>query len=174
MDDATWTAWHHLLFGVRRSVRYHAERRRFFDRWHRVTMLATIVGGSATIVSVAQQRPAIATALAAAVSVAGALDMVIGYAGRAREHHDLVRGFSALERDMVATLTPTGDDVARCTGRRLDLEAEEPATLRLLDSQCHNDLAYALGYDARQIVPLRWYHRLLAQYVDMAPPALPA
>ena len=49
MADTTSAVWS-LLFGVRRSVRYHMRRQRFFDRLDQVAALASLVAGSSTVV----------------------------------------------------------------------------------------------------------------------------
>jgi len=43
---------HNLLFGVRRSIRYHARRRSFFDRYDLFTNAVAVIFGSATIYAV--------------------------------------------------------------------------------------------------------------------------
>ncbi len=50
MADTTSAAWS-LLFGVRRSVRYHMRRQRFFDRLDRAAGLASLMAGSSTVVA---------------------------------------------------------------------------------------------------------------------------
>ena len=45
MADTTSAAWS-LVFGVRRSVRYHMRRQRSFDRVDRATALASLMAGS--------------------------------------------------------------------------------------------------------------------------------
>ena len=46
LDDKTYK----LLFSVRRSVRYHDRRRRFYEVWNTVTVAAATIGGSAAVV----------------------------------------------------------------------------------------------------------------------------
>ncbi len=43
------TARDDLLFGVRRSIRYHLRRYQFLDKTHKISMLLAAVSGSATI-----------------------------------------------------------------------------------------------------------------------------
>ena len=45
LGDEYW----HLLFGVRRSVRYHDRRRGFYESFHTVVVFLSVIGGSATI-----------------------------------------------------------------------------------------------------------------------------
>ena len=54
---------HALLFDVRRSIRYHTWRRRFFDGRYRVTTAVAIILGSASVVTVLTQFDPIYPAL---------------------------------------------------------------------------------------------------------------
>ena len=42
LDDRTYE----LLFAVRRSVRYHERRRRFYEAWNVATVAFGVLGGS--------------------------------------------------------------------------------------------------------------------------------
>jgi hypothetical protein len=44
-----------LLFGVRRSIRYHMRRRRFFDRLDFWTRFLTVITGGGTVISAASE-----------------------------------------------------------------------------------------------------------------------
>ena len=43
---------HNLLRGVRRSIRYHNRRRRFFDGFDKFAKILSVIGGSAAIAAV--------------------------------------------------------------------------------------------------------------------------
>lgn len=38
-----------LLFAIRRSVRYHLHRRRFYEVWNTITIAVASVGGSGAV-----------------------------------------------------------------------------------------------------------------------------
>ena len=157
---------HELLFGVRRSVRYHHRRRRFFDLLQRITAGLAVVLGSTAVISLLQQHPAIAVYAALAVTFLSALDLVIGYAGMARLHWDLARQFIELEQDIVRGADPDANTVAAWTARRLAIEADEPPVLRVLDTLCHNELARAMGYDPRNYKRVGWFQAACAPFFD--------
>ena len=159
--------WHDLLFGVRRSIRYHSRRRQFFERWHLMTSFLSVLLSSATVASLLTGQSMWGVVAAGIVTLLSALDLVVGTATRARNHHDLVRRFTDVEREMIGIAAPTVEDVARVTGERLAIEADEPPVKRVLDALCHNELARAMGYDRSQFVPVRWWQRWLAQFVDV-------
>lgn len=51
MDSKIREKLHELLFGVRRSVRYHVKRQQFFDRLNGLTSFFNVVFGSAAVVA---------------------------------------------------------------------------------------------------------------------------
>lgn len=156
---------HDLLFGVRRSVRYHVRRRAWFDGWHTLTAALALVFSSATVMALFKNAESAALAAGALVTLLTALDLVIGFAAKARLHHDLARGFIELERDMV--LAGATASVADFTARRLQLESGEPPVLRVLDVMCHNELVRAMGCPASEQKPIGFWQRLFAPAFDL-------
>ncbi|KKK94049.1 hypothetical protein LCGC14_2686750 [marine sediment metagenome] len=153
-----------LLFGVRRSVRYHSRRLMFFDRWHKVTSGINVVFGSAALMTILARWPHEITAFAALmVTLFSTIDLIVGHATAARRHQDLYRSFIELEKDIISETL----DVNQGTVRRLSLEAEEPPIKRILDTICHNDLARSMGYDASEMWRVKWYQRWPAQFFDI-------
>lgn len=83
--------FHNLLFGVRKSVRYHTRRRLFYDRFSKISDALTVIFGSATIASQLSAHQKISTAMAALTAIAGGINLVFGTSKMARDHHDLSR-----------------------------------------------------------------------------------
>ena len=159
---------HDLLFGVRRSVRYHNRREMFFDRFHTITSAVNIIFGSATILSVLGDLGKVYPVVAASiVTVFSALDLVVGTAKMARMHNNLARRFIILEKEMITKKDFAEEDLQHFVGIRLDIEADEPPILKVLDSICHNELMRAMGYPKDKWVKIRWYQRMLAQFLDI-------
>jgi len=167
-DQGCDRAYEDLLFSVRRSVRYHHRRQRFFDRLSKLGSLLSALAGSATVASVlADLGPAWVTTLAAATAVFGAFELVVGTAKAARLHGDFAREFIALERDLVlAGPSPSDATIRQIHARRLDIEANEPPPLKVLDAMCHNELARALGYPREALADISPLQRVLAQFFD--------
>ena len=162
--------WHDLLFGVRRSVRYHMRRRGVFERVGTIKNALNLVFGSVTIYGVLSHfGPEIPVATAALVSILSALDLVIGSARMARLYHDLARRFIELERRMEMEGVEAVDArrIADWTRERLAIEAEEPPVLRVLDTLCYNELARAMGYGQKHQAKVGFFQRLFAQVYDV-------
>src|SRR3954454_5427544 len=93
---------HDLLFGVRRSIRYHASRRRFFDRLRRsITFLTVIAGISTLAILLSKVGPPWPLVTAALMTFFGIIDLILNTAEGARLHADLARRFIELEIDIV-------------------------------------------------------------------------
>lgn len=160
--------WHNLLFGVRRSIRYHARRRMFFDRYRQFTSAMGVIFGSATIFTLLNNMDPLYPAIAAAVvTIFFAIDLVVGTAAKARLHDDLCRRFIELERQMELVAAKDTQSFAKFTAARLEIEADEPPVHRVLDLMCHNELLHAMGYERSRFIRIRFYQRWLAPFFDV-------
>lgn len=157
-----------LLFGVRRSIRYHNHRRRHFDFINKFTTIIAALSGSATVISVLSKLGQNCTiTFAVIVAVMSAVDLVLGTAQKAREHNDLAKRFFDLEKAIITIKEITEEDLSRLTTQRLDIEADEPPVLQVLDCICHNELLRAMGYDQSKHVKIKWYQRLFRNFIDI-------
>lgn len=92
---------HALLFGVRRSIRYHNRRRSFFDTLNKLSSFFKVVSGSATITTVlAKMGPTAITISASTVALLSGVDLILQTSQVARLHFDLAKRFNALEREI--------------------------------------------------------------------------
>ena len=166
---------HDLLFGVRRSVRYHVRRRMFFDRLNLFASAVSVVFGSAAMAALLGElgRGWVAAA-AGVVTVVSAVNLVVGAARMARLHADLARRFIELDKRIVTLGAAAAEQMPEWQAARLTIEAEEPPVLRVLDTLCHNELMRAMGYPASQWIRVAWHQRLLAQFVDVGDEGLAA
>lgn len=150
------------LWGVRRSIRYHGHRRQFFERFNLVTNAVSVIFGSSTILAVlhqvssqalssSQSPPWIGVGTAAIVTIFSSLNLVIQTTKMAQMHHDLARRFLELEKEFIKVL-PSDGTVKKLAGKRLEIEADEPPILRIVDVLCHNELMRAEGYDQDRFV----------------------
>jgi hypothetical protein len=156
-----------LLFGVRRSIRYHLRRRKFFDNIHKASIFLSALSGTATIAAVlAKAGPTLTITFAALVAISSIIDLVVGTAQAARLHDDLARRFFDLEKAIISTKEITEENLTNFISQRLDIEADEPTPLKVLDSICHNELLRAMGYDRSEFLNIRWYQRISAQFFD--------
>src|SRR5713226_3505669 len=145
--------WYGVLFSIRRSIRYHMRRVRFFDHLNLWATALSLLFGSATILALMGGKDSRWAVLAAAlVTIFSVLNLLMGSTRRAREHNDLARRFITLEKGMVLIEQPTEDDLKKYSALRLDIEADEPPILRILDILCHNEQALAEGHPAEVFV----------------------
>lgn len=159
---------HDLLFGVRRSIRYHLRRERFFDRQHKIYTSLSALSGSATIITLLSTAGDFWPALfAASVAVFSVIDLVFGIPQAAKVHHDFAGKFFNLEKAIIGTKDICDDKLTEFKTMRLDIEIEEPPPLHILNTMCHNELLRAMGYkDKSKYVTINWIQRLLSQFMD--------
>lgn len=157
-----------LLFSVRRSVRYHLRRQRFYDRLHKFGATFSAFAGSATFATaLAEMADVVVVCFAAATAFFGAFEIIWRPAGMARLHLGLSRDFIELERSLLrAEGRITEERFRELRDRRLEIEAREPPPLRVLDAICHEELARALGYGEEERVNLSRTQRRLANFMD--------
>ena len=166
MDDKL----HGLLFDIRRSVRYHNRRRAYYDRCHNVSTILGLVGGSAVVVALLAETVSHEMTLifGAVVAIASAIDLIIGSSGKARLHHDYARQYFNLEKEIAsAGRSISEEQLAGWTKARLDIEAEEPPVLHILNVICHNELCRAMGYKEDQMVKIGPIQRLFSGIMDI-------
>jgi len=158
---------HELLFCVRRSVRYHVRRRKFFERFNLAVQALAVIFGSATIYAVlGQLGEAWAIGAAAVVTVTSAVNLVVDTPRLARLHYDLARRFIELEREIVGADAQDGAALRRWQAQRLEIETEEPPVLHVLNAICHNELARAMGYPREELARIGPLQRLFAHLFD--------
>jgi hypothetical protein len=160
--------WSNLLFGVRRTIRYHGRRRKFFDSLSVWTNFLTIVCGGGAVVAAIKTETTIAAFAGGLAGVLAAFDLVVGFSTRARDHHDLCKEFSRLEREITAS-SVTAENLANLTNKRLEIEDDEPPTLRVLNNYCHNELCRAMGEDKLDYVKIGIAQSCCKQFFDFLP-----
>jgi hypothetical protein len=170
-DHVQRTRQHDVLFGIRRSVRYHARRRRFFDRLRKGIVFLTVVTGVATLVLLLSPVPPVWSMVTAVlVSLFGTIDLILNTAEGARVHGELMRKFMELEMGIVLIGESLSDQQLReFASQRLRIELEEPPIMRVLDCVCHNELVQAMGQGKEYEVRLTVAQRFFANFFDICP-----
>lgn len=158
-----------LDFSIHVSMRYHARRRAWYDRFHRLTMLIIAVGGSAGVAAIYGGLFAEAEYLAIAVAAAGALELAFSLPERARVEDALYRRFTLLAAE-IADAPAIGDfDLRAWEAKRLLIRADADDRLEALRRICHNLEAEARGYAPERRYRLWPWQRLLAQLFSLPP-----
>lgn len=177
MEAQPTTEFDRLLFDVRRSVRYHDRRVSFYDRSHKLVLFIILAAGSTGMAAFATEMAAslpigVKLLPGALVSVAAALDLVLGFPYKARLHDQLKQRFVLLESWMHRRRSESPEALAEWTASRLEIEANEPPVLRVLDTLCHNELLRAMGYPSSEIVEVKFYQRIFSSLFDLRADAL--
>lgn len=133
---------HALLFGVRRSIRYHEDRAAWFAKVFTGLPLAAAAGLFALHKAGCGLQP---LDLLLALALAGTMAVI--YA-RGRGHRKLAQAFTRLD-GKIPERTLTDEEHARFHGERCSLEEKErdfePKTMALLNVRCHYEELAASG-----------------------------
>ena len=161
-----------LLFRVRRSIRYHSRRQRYFDRWHQLVLFFALVFSVMPVLvfktDLAKSFPLwVPIVPPMLISFFGSLDLIIGFSQKARVHTDFIRQFTDLERQLVSPDGSKDATVALVHDKALELETTEPPVLRVLDTLCRNELMRAMGYPREEQIPVGIIQRRCAQFFDL-------
>lgn len=160
-----------LLFNVRLSIRYHNRRRSWFDMLNLGANALSVILSAGAIAALRVNADYLAVWCAIAITVVSGFNLVLRTSERARQHHDLVRRFIALEQKV---LPARDDQFTSLYAEKLSIEADEPPPLNVLGLICHNDQVRAEGIGEERKIKLRLWQRWLCQVVDLPPePVLP-
>ena len=175
MDAQPTTEYDDLLFGVRRSVRYHDRRVAFYDWGHRLVLFIALIAGSASMAAFTAEMASgwphwVKLLPGALVSLAAALDLVFQFPHKARVHALLKQRFIVLEARMHRGQAE--DKLIEWTVTRLQIESDEPPVLRVQDTLCHNELLRAMGYPKTEFKQVTWLQRICSPFFDLCADAL--
>ncbi len=170
-DEQTHLRRHReLLFGIRRSIRYHRYRRDHYLGLRSWFTFFGLVLGSAGLVLAFQSSDskAIQSIVPAIIAVISVADLAMGTAQKATLHSDLGSQFARLEKHFLSVGNPSSpnfdaDELEAIERERLDIEMDEPATYQAVNRTCHNELLRVEG-QLDKIQPLYLYHRMLKNY----------
>lgn len=159
-----------LLFDVRRSVRYHRRRQKFYTFMDNLTNFISLICGSSVIYAALSDGALKLWILytAIAITVSSAISILLAFSQKARDHSNLANDFIALEIEMIEidreeiTLSQLTD----FKKKRLRIEVKEPPVLIVLDNICYNEQSRAAGLLHQKEVVIGWFQRLCAPFFD--------
>ena len=167
-----------LLTDVRRSVRYHMRRRRYYEGRHRLVSSISTVSGSAIVAVLWTNAPVpsyVPIFIAVLVTVISVWDLASQTVSMARLHSDLSRKFIELEQKLMVInpylgtgsydITPSVFNMPSAQAERLMIESDEPPIYRLLDVICHNETIDAYGRNRSDIYHIPWPKRVTANFI---------
>ena len=169
-----------LLFGVRRSVRYHDKREGFFLLiGDTADYLVFLLSAATTWLIVSFKgdggSPWFIAIFPLAIAAGRGIALVLRVGSRASRHNALKRRFIGLEKKLITCRdNPDANQLEKLQQERLSIEADEPPVLRVLDTLCHNELAYSMGYDDKEFKQTSWAQRAFRHFFDVDPESLRA
>lgn len=159
---------HELDFVVSKSIRYHAQRRSFYDVLDRFSKFTSALTGASAFAVATKQLTDQYAWIALIPACYSLADLVLGFADKARVHNDLYRRFSRLAERIVAVERPiTTAELANLNIIRLRIEADEPTSMAVLNVICQNEEAEARGYDNEYTYRIGWLARIFRHFFSL-------
>jgi hypothetical protein len=134
-----------LRFDVLRNAIYHGMRASFLNRMNRWMSLLVILGGAGVISEVGAKFGIWPGVFAITVTIAGTLQLVLDFAGRAHNHSYLQRRYFEILAEIEAEDPHKKLDIRHWEAELHRISAEETAPMRALDSIAYNAASDALG-----------------------------
>lgn len=153
---------------------YHTERRRFYVTAWRFLTVASLVSFSVAVVGfVGELKELYPKYIAAASALTFVVDLLFSPALSASHHAVLARRYVSLEKSINRNLALEHDSaklklvLAEILSDRLEIEIEEPPTMRWLWIWAFNQVAVSDGSAKTYEIPL--LQRLLKHWIDVLP-----
>jgi hypothetical protein len=155
-----------LRFDAMRNAIYNSSRRAFFETLTRFLNFIVVASGALAFSDlITQWWPLVdARVLAAIAALAGLLQLVFDFGGRARTHEFLQRRFYEVLAEMAETRNPDEAKLDAWEATLNRLYSEEPPPFRALDAVAYNAAVDATDMHKEGRIPLKLRHILLKQF----------
>lgn len=158
-----------LDFAVHTSVRYHAQRRAWFDRLHRLALGTIVLAASAAVGALYGGLVRAGIDLATVVAIAAALELFFAFSRRARNEDALYRSLNALATEIAEAERVDERTLRLWDKRRLLIRADAEEPLLVLNRICYNLEAEARGFADDALFAVTPWQRLAAHLVSLPP-----
>lgn len=134
-----------MLYNVRVGVRYHMRRQAFFERWHRLTGIISLIGGSTAVATITHEFELAGLIAGAVIAIAQSIDLMVDTRKYGELHRDLRCKYLALEPRLTLVDLPP-EKCHEIDEAIKNIEAEEPPIRTALMDIVQNDTLIAEGY----------------------------
>ncbi|ESY02797.1 MULTISPECIES: hypothetical protein [unclassified Mesorhizobium] len=145
-----------INFDALRNAIYHTARRNYYDLLNRLMSLIIVAAGAAAVADF-EKTFAPPAVLAFVATMAGLLQLVFDFGGKARTHEFLQRRFYELTAEIAEADKPSPSTVRDWEATLKRLYAEEPPPMRAMDAIAYNAAAESLGSDKSKRIYLTWW-----------------
>jgi hypothetical protein len=153
-----------LEFDAIRNAIYHGARRGFLDFLNKVLSFVVILSGATAVGDFGAKLGFGSVQFYAFIAaIAGALQLVFDFGGRAQAHAYLQRRYHELSAKMVEVPDPTPEQSASWDAELRRIYSEEPPPMRALDAIAYNAACESLGKHSGR-VRVTWYQSLFRHF----------
>ena len=168
LREEQWDRYNKALFRVKRSIRYHSHRQRYFERCHRIVMFVPLLLSPVIVFLLTAEVSQMTRAVGLSVlPLAGALctasDAVIGFMQKAWTHHDFIRQFTDVQQRLLGMDWQDTEALTAVDQTIVEIEKLEPPIHRTLNLLCRNEELEAEGYPKSEWSEIGPVRRFFAQ-----------
>jgi hypothetical protein len=157
MEDA-----YKLTLTVRMSARYHSLCERWFLKLNKLVAFCNVFLGSSVVGASLSREPELAAGMGLFIALLSALDVTLGTAQKATQHHDLYRRYVQLDGAIAKESLQQEEILARTR----EIEADEPPIIETFRVFAYRQNLAAHGHaDHETTVRPSWIQRLMLAFV---------
>jgi hypothetical protein len=153
---------HQLTLTVRMSARYHSLCECWFLKLNKLVTFCNVFLGSSVVGASLASWPEVAAGMGLFIALFSALDVTLGTAQKATQHHDLYRRYVQLD----GAIARESLEAEAILSRTRDIEADEPPIIEAFRLFAYRQNLAAQGQaDHEPTVRPSWIQRLMLAFV---------
>lgn len=159
------------LYQIGMGVHYHMRRQQFFESWHRLTGVLSIVFSTSAVASFVNASSDgswnWAVFFAVVVAISQSIDLVIDTRGKGFLHNDLRREYVRVSHDLLDIVGKVSETEFNQLSKKIrNIEINEPPIKKLLLEVVHNDVGRKLNIDKEELHKISWLKRSTANLIN--------
>ncbi|NRA56260.1 MAG: hypothetical protein HRU23_19125 [Gammaproteobacteria bacterium] len=153
-------------FDISLGVHYHMRRQQFFETYHRVTGVLSLIFSTSAVAAIVGNTE-YGVILAGIVAILQCLDLIVDTRGKGDIHNGLRREYLMLNHELLGYGEALTDEQLVAIGKKItSIEIGEPPVKKILLEIARNDASRNLGCADDQLLKINWFKANTANFVD--------
>jgi hypothetical protein len=148
------------------GVHYHMRRQQFFEKWHRLTGVVSLVFSTSAIAVITNNTFG-GIVCSAIVAIFQCFDLIVDTRGKAELHNSLRRKYIQASTELIDLKSNYNDASNNDIDKSIKIiEMSEPPIKKILLELAHNDACRSLGYDKENLHSVNWFVAKTCNIID--------
>lgn len=153
-------------FDIAIAVHYHMRRQQFFEAYHRLTGVFSLIFSTSAVVLIVGKGD-LGIVLAGAVAILQSIDLIIDARGKSNTHNELRRDYLVLNQELISYGDePSNEQLREFSKKKNVIEMAEPPVKKVLLELANNDAVRNLGCDPSHIIQVSWFKSNTANFFN--------